>query len=148
MKKVIILFSFCISLFACQNKSSSYKQQPGDTTRIPGSFLSESKRLLMVDIMLRIGRDSLMWVETDSNKAEKKWRRWNDFYEFKSYDTLTDPATGRIVYDSATRLPILEPRYLPIKLENIYWTANMDIDSLARILERARRIGNADTTRR
>lgn len=127
MLKLISLIGLVVIFVGCNSGSVIYKPQPPDTIRTLAIYkVSE----LRYDVLYRIGKDSMMFVDKDENTKKKQMGRWLDYY-YPVPKVKMDSA-GKPAVDKAGK-NIYYTSYDPLPKENLIKDFNINIDSLVKI---------------
>lgn len=125
MYKFVILVS--LFFISCNSGNDGYKRRPTDTIRTLAIYkLNEPK----YDILFRVGRDSLFYVDKDSLTKKKQLSRWYDYY-FPMVRVKMD-SLGKPMKDSSGK-EILYTSYELLPLQYLIKDFNTNIDSLVDI---------------
>ena len=127
MLKLISLIGLVVIFGACNSGGEVYKRQPTDTIRTLAIYKTNEPRY---DILFRVGKDSLIFVDVDSTVKKKSLSRWFDYY-YPVVKIRLD-SLGKPILDSLGKNTFYTS-YDPLPKENIIKDFNINIDSLVKI---------------
>lgn len=111
-------------LFSCNNsKTSAFHHTPSDTIRTPVLFYSPDVKDYKLEVVYRVGLDSLTFVDVDSSTKKKSWSRQHLYYAGRA-DTLRD-AAGNPKKDSVGKQLFTMNYYF---VPNLFVKKDMDIN--------------------
>ena len=114
-------------MVSCNSGGEVYKRQPTDTIRTLAIYKTNEPRY---DILFRVGKDSLIFVDVDSTVKKKSLSRWFDYYY--PVPKLIVDSTNKPILDSAgNKRYFTSYDFLP--KENLIKDFNINIDSLLKI---------------